>query len=74
MTCANQFSDAGRCHAYPEFLCFDFFWDAKLQSVVFDIEFGSILPSSAGAKKVKTAFFESKKSAFSINFCLKKIK
>ena len=73
MICADQFSDAGRCHADPEFLCFDLFWDAELHSVVFDIEFGGILPSSAGTKKVKTAFFDSKISAFSIKFYLLKI-
>jgi hypothetical protein len=66
MAGADQFSDAGRCHTDPEFLCFDFFWDAKLHGVVLYCEFGGILPRSVGAKKVKNAFFSSKKSTLSI--------
>jgi hypothetical protein len=34
MVCADQLSDAGRCHTDPEFLCLDLFWDAKLHGVV----------------------------------------
>jgi hypothetical protein len=65
VACAHQLSDAGRRHADPEFLCFDFFWDAQLHGVVSGNEFGGILPSSAEAKKVKNAFLEPKKSLFS---------
>ena len=66
MACADQFSDAGRRHTDPEFLCFDFFWDAKLHGVVSGNEFGDILPRSVGAKKVKNAFFGPKTSIFAI--------
>ena len=73
MACADQFSDAGRRHTDPEFLCFDFFWDAKLHGVVSGNAFGGILPRSVGAKKVKNAFFGSKISTFSTEKDLKKI-
>jgi hypothetical protein len=73
MVCADQLSDAGRCHTDPEFLCLDLFWDAKLHGVVLYCEFGGILPLSVGAKKVKSAFFSSKKSTLGIKNDLKKI-
>jgi hypothetical protein len=73
VACANQLSGASRCHTDPEFLCFDFFWDAKLHGVVSGNEFGGILPRSAGAEKVKSAFFRSKKSASAIENKIKKL-